>query len=99
MGDKLSVNARLVQLIISGDEQKSPLIKVSLYAEIVKKMLKNYIFCFLMVQRCSFIGSFVEKVGLIKVFIFVRILLKLRRCDEAKITHFYLYVKKRARWG
>lgn len=67
-------------------------------AEIVKKMLKNYIFCFLMVQRCSFIGSFVEKVGLIKVFIFVRILLKLRRCDEAKITHFYVYVKKRARW-
>jgi hypothetical protein len=33
-------------------------------------------------------GDFVEKVGLIKVFIFVRILLKLRRCDEAKITHF-----------
>ena len=30
---------------------------------------------------------------MIKVFIFVRILLKLRRCDEAKITHFYVYVK------
>ncbi|AAS43203.1 hypothetical protein BCE_4302 [Bacillus cereus ATCC 10987] len=36
---------------------------------------------------------------MIKVFIFVRILLKLRRCDEAKITHFYVYVKKRARRG
>ncbi|WP_170956611.1 hypothetical protein [Bacillus cereus] len=44
-------------------------------------------------------GDFVEKVGLIKVFIFVRILLKLRRCDEAKITHFYVYVKKRASLG
>ncbi|VXB36081.1 conserved hypothetical protein [Bacillus mycoides] len=36
---------------------------------------------------------------MIKVFIFVRILLKLRRCDEVEITHFYVYVKKRARRG
>ena len=30
--------------VISRDEQKHPLIKVSLYAEVVKKMLKIYIF-------------------------------------------------------
>ncbi|MDR4163751.1 hypothetical protein FO494_04730 [Bacillus paranthracis] len=36
-------------LVISREEQKHPLIKVSLYAEVVKKMLKIYIFCFIMV--------------------------------------------------
>ena len=71
-------------LVISRDEQKHPLIKVSLYAEVVKKMLK-FIFLFHNGVKSSFIGDFVEKVSLIKVFIFVRILLKLRRCDEAKL--------------
>ncbi|WP_205752887.1 hypothetical protein [Bacillus cereus] len=65
----------------------------------MKKMLKIKFFCFILLSRCSFIGGFVEKVGLIKVFIFVRILLKLRRCDETKFTHFYVYVKKRASLG
>ena len=68
-------------------------------AEIVKKMLKIKFFCFILLSRCSFIGGFVEKVGLIKVFIFVRILLKLRRCNEIGMTHFYVYVNKRASWG
>lgn len=57
-----------------------------------------YIFCNNREERC-FLGFFVEKVSLIKLCIFVRILLKLRGCNEGDITHFYVYVKKRTIWG
>ncbi|TNP16735.1 hypothetical protein FHY73_20120 [Bacillus tropicus] len=41
MGDQLSINVRLVQLIISGGMNKTPLIKVSLYK--VRGMRDGYI--------------------------------------------------------